>query len=144
MREMGRGRRGGQAVEFALVLPVLLAVTAGIVDYGWYYSNAMALIYATREGGRAGAAHAEADGGTACATAESAALEALTEAGFSGATTSDVTGSVMVSPLTGEAVLDIQVLRPYAGLLRFVPTPSSMTGKMSIRLEDQTNDICSF
>lgn len=57
-KDAGRGKdpglcqRGVAAVEFALVLVVLLAIASGIVEFGraaWYYN---ALVKATRDGAR--------------------------------------------------------------------------------------------
>jgi Flp pilus assembly protein TadG len=48
------GRRRGQAIiEFALVVPILLAVLIGILEFGWYTKNLMTLSSAAREGARA-------------------------------------------------------------------------------------------
>lgn len=46
-----RGQRGAAAIEFALVVPILLALFFGILDYGMYFFNGMS----TRQGGREGA-----------------------------------------------------------------------------------------
>ena len=32
-----RKKRGSQAVELALLLPILVGLTSGIIDYGWYF-----------------------------------------------------------------------------------------------------------
>lgn len=49
-----RHRRGANAIEFALILPVYLALMSGIFDYGWmfYYKSAMdsAVAYGCRQG----------------------------------------------------------------------------------------------
>jgi Flp pilus assembly protein TadG len=44
--------RGAAAVEFALVLPLLLLVVCGIVDFGRAYSAQVSLTQAAREGAR--------------------------------------------------------------------------------------------
>ena len=44
--------RGAAAVEFALVLPLLLLVVCGIVDFGRAYNAQVALTQAAREGAR--------------------------------------------------------------------------------------------
>ena len=46
--------RGAAAVEFALVLPVLLAVLTGVVDMGLALYDKAVLTHASREGARAG------------------------------------------------------------------------------------------
>lgn len=48
-------RRGANAVEFALILPVLLACLTGIMDYGWLYMVRTAATTAARVGAREGA-----------------------------------------------------------------------------------------
>ena len=48
-------RRGSTLVEFALLLPVLLAILLGIVEFGWLISRTYMVGNATREGARYGA-----------------------------------------------------------------------------------------
>jgi len=48
-------RRGANAIEFALILPVLLMILSGIVDYGWMYMLRTAATSAARSGARVGA-----------------------------------------------------------------------------------------
>jgi Flp pilus assembly protein TadG len=40
------------AAEFVLVLPVLLAIVLGVIDWGWYFCVREAAINASREGAR--------------------------------------------------------------------------------------------
>ena len=49
-----RGRRGAELVEFALVLPVLLLVVFGIVDFGLAIYDKAVVTNAAREAARAG------------------------------------------------------------------------------------------
>jgi Flp pilus assembly protein TadG len=57
MRSGNRRRdrqRGVAAVEFALVLPLLLVVVLGAIDWGWYFFIDQLVTNAAREGARAG------------------------------------------------------------------------------------------
>jgi Flp pilus assembly protein TadG len=51
-RKSGSNRRGVAAVEFALVLPVFLIVSLGIIEYGRALMAANLVTNAAREGGR--------------------------------------------------------------------------------------------
>jgi hypothetical protein len=42
-------------VEFALVVPVLLAIVMGIIDFGWLERNTLVIANAAREGARSAA-----------------------------------------------------------------------------------------
>ena len=46
--------RGVAAVEFALILPLLLALTFGLIEFGLFMYNQQVLTNAAREGARAG------------------------------------------------------------------------------------------
>jgi Flp pilus assembly protein TadG len=54
MRIRDRGERGAAAVEFALVLPVLLMIVLGTIDWGWYFFVSQVVTNAAREGARVG------------------------------------------------------------------------------------------
>lgn len=62
-RQHGRTRdRGAAAVEFALVLPVLLILVFGIIDFGRMLNAQITLTEAAREGARATALLSAAEG----------------------------------------------------------------------------------
>lgn len=51
-------RKDGQAmVEFALVLPILILLICGIIDFGWIFGNQIVVNNATREAARFTAIH---------------------------------------------------------------------------------------
>jgi Flp pilus assembly protein TadG len=52
-----RTEKGQAMVEFALVLPLLIALLCGIIDFGWLYYNQIALSNAAREGARYAVIH---------------------------------------------------------------------------------------
>lgn len=52
-----RNEKGQALVEFALVLPLLLALVCGIIDFGWIYYNQITLNNAAREGARYAVVH---------------------------------------------------------------------------------------
>ena len=136
-------RRGSHAIEFALVLPILLSIVSGIVDYGQFYSSALSVINATREGGRSGAADDSDVSPDACTTAENATVTALHGAGFSTATTSNVSAAVTVDGTTGDKILTVNSQLNFSRLFGLVPAPNQLKGRIVVRLEDQANSLCS-
>ena len=62
----GRQDQGAAAVEFAVILPVLLLIVFGIIEFGFVFNTQIALTQAAREGVRyealgTGTAEAEAE-----------------------------------------------------------------------------------
>jgi len=45
-------QRGAAAVEFALVLPILIVILLGIIDFGLYFYNDLQLTHAARDAAR--------------------------------------------------------------------------------------------
>ena len=48
------GERGASVVEFAIVLPILLVLLFGVIEFGFIFYNKEMLTNAAREGARAG------------------------------------------------------------------------------------------
>ena len=49
---LGRDEKGAAAVEFALVLPLLLVLLLGIIDFGLYFYNDLQLTHVARDAAR--------------------------------------------------------------------------------------------
>jgi len=49
-----RGQRGGAAIEFAIVLPVLVVLLFGIIEFSTFLYDKAVITNASREGARAG------------------------------------------------------------------------------------------
>lgn len=59
MKIRKRIQESGQAlVEFALILPILLLLLCGIIDFGWIFSNQLMVDFSARDGARFGAVNA--------------------------------------------------------------------------------------
>lgn len=57
MKKLVKSEKGQALVEFALVLPILLMLLCGIIDFGWLYYNQITLNNAAREGARYAVIH---------------------------------------------------------------------------------------
>jgi Flp pilus assembly protein TadG len=58
-RTLLKNRKGQSLVETALVLPIILLLFCGIVDFGWILSNQLIVENGSREGARLGTVVAE-------------------------------------------------------------------------------------
>jgi Flp pilus assembly protein TadG len=52
-----QGEKGQSIVEFALILPILLILVCGIIDFGWLYNCNIAATNAAREAARYASIH---------------------------------------------------------------------------------------
>jgi Flp pilus assembly protein TadG len=158
MRLGSRHRRGGQAVEFALVLPPMVLLIAGIVDYGFYYSRSLTVISAARDGARAGATDASTSSSgtnpTPCQAAADAVQTAMRAGGFSGfsdtgtnlviTVSTDADASGVADTTTNAKMILVEIVQPYTPF--WLPSglaPNALRGRMIARLEDQGNATCS-
>lgn len=71
-RSFRRAARRGQAlVETAVILPVLLTIVLGTMEFGFVFDHNLALEYATREGARVGSALSNGGGTYGCGAGQS-------------------------------------------------------------------------
>ena len=129
------GESGAAAVEFAVVLPVFVALLLGIVDFGWFFFHEVTIANAAREGARTGVTHAPGDAEDGITAAVARAREYLETSGVScGETCSVVATDVGTSP---ELLLEVTIQYPYTPLVGFIPTPAQIEARSSMRYEVQ-------
>lgn len=56
---MENKQRGQNLVEFALILPLLLTLVLGIINFGYFFTVHTSIVHAAREGVRYGMVHPE-------------------------------------------------------------------------------------
>ena len=124
---MSRRLRGAAAVEFALWLPVLIVLFAGVVDLSRYMSSQQAITRAARDGARYGITVVKSPSGTTQATpaeieaeAETQTLYVLTESGITCSTGCVIDGRVYVTA-SGLRMLEVSVSRPFTPLMGMIP-----------------------
>lgn len=139
MKRRARDRsRGAAAVEFALVLPLLLTLVLGTIDWGWYFFVDQVVTNAAREGARAGTLVAPA--GTAPAysngdAAENAATSAA-EAYLDQLNLKDASRRVLLDTpvLDGTRAVEVQIIYPVGSITQFltglVPDNATATAVM--------------
>jgi len=125
---------GVAAVEFALILPLLLALVFGIIDYGYYFLLDMECTHAAREGARKGAV--EPTFGSATATAQTAAQGYLTGVGLgAGANVPTVAAATAADGNGGNNLAVTVTLSAFAPLVGFVPVPSRILASSKMHYE---------
>jgi Flp pilus assembly protein TadG len=96
-----RSPRGAAAVEFAIVLPLLLLVLLGTIDWGYYFFCREVVVNASREGARAGSLVPA--GTSPVANAEAAALAYL-----EGGSLDPVLGVVSAEETADSVIVEVQ------------------------------------
>jgi len=99
----GRGERGAAVVEFALVVPLLLLLLFGIIDYGLWFNESLNVRQGVREAARAGVVQSFDDPGCSGTAADKLVCKTRHE----------------ITPLTGQAYARVVV--PPTGWVRGTP-----------------------
>ncbi len=125
-------KRGGAATELALVLPVLLALLGGVVEWGWFVVQSVAVTGAARDGALAGTL-VEADAGPDT-VAEARARESLTGSGLDGA---GATVAATLGSTSEGTVVQVDCEVAHDPLFPLLPMPATHRSRASFRLVDQ-------
>ncbi len=120
-----KNQRGASAVEFAIILPILVMILFGMFQFGIAYNNWIALTHAAREGARLAAVGAF-DEQAVRDSSPSVVIQTVEATGLDGGIGDPVTVRV-----TGN-VLDIQI--PFVG-----GWPIQLQSEASMRIEQTTN-----
>jgi Flp pilus assembly protein TadG len=121
---------GGQAVlEFALVLPMLLALVTAIFSFGITFKNYLTLVDAVRNGARVAAVSRQQPDPTLAA--KTAVIDAGSDLGL---TTNDVT--VDAAPWTPGGSVTVTASYPYSiSVFGIAVTTGSLTSSTTVRVE---------
>lgn len=121
-------RRGANAIEFALVMPVVVATALGTLDYGWFFLNQWQVVRATNEAVRFGAIQVPADseGQGSCAlcvaSATTVAKNRLANQGLT-VSSQDVTPTIVT--IEGTCALQMTADITHDPIVGFVPLPDT-------------------
>ena len=131
-----QNERGAAAVEFALLLPVLLTILYGIIEFGMIMYGREVVTNASREGARAGIIQVSPKPTSGQITA--IATNYLTGTGINPSqVTVTVTGAGGASPtmLTVTATYNYPWLVPYIPAVLGLPSPLPITMSTTMRNE---------
>jgi len=131
---MSRKRRGSQAVEFGLTLPLLMVLTAGAVDLGQYLYVAERIAAVASEGARMGAVTDVDGGGDPISLATTTAETAWTTTELPGTIT---VGAALVGAAPSRRIVVTATVAtdPYFGFVDLLP--STIVQSRTVRMTDQ-------
>lgn len=148
MTQRRRDDRGAAAVEFALVVPILLVIVFGIIAYGFVFAQSLSLSNSARQAARSGVIE-----GTTCDQIVTLATDSADTLGMDGADTTVVVkrGASAASAITfacaksssvqpcktQNAGTNVYVTLSYAAepVVPFIPVPDTLTGTGVYRCE---------
>ena len=108
-RRRWAAERGAELIEFALVLPILLLVLAGILDMGFLFKDYQVVTNAAREGARMASLPGWVQGDVVTRV-----NNYLTAGGLQGAATTTIDNVVLVTdPTSGRSINGIKVTVAY-------------------------------
>jgi Flp pilus assembly protein TadG len=144
-RKIRRAQRGNAMIEFVLVLPLLLVLLLGAIDWGFYFMIREAVINATREGARVGSVATSSAAATT--DAKTAVRNYLSNAFGTTYSNAATDARLVVGPTTvaGSPAVSVQLLnypvvpgRPttsITGFGAFTRVPTTITSQSQMRLE---------
>lgn len=137
MKPLSRGARAGAAaIEFALCLPIFLALVFSTIDFGWTFFQQANVTAAVREGLR----EAVVVGKSSDEPPDELAMRRVREhiqlyCGESQATSATITA--VYDGLSPEETLTVSAVMPATTLIGLIPTPEYVQAEMEMILELQ-------
>ena len=136
-----RSRRGSNAVEFALCMPIWVALVAAIMEFAWVYFQASSLNAATNIGCRAGSLIDPGENDVNLETLNTVATEAMKNVLMNNSLNNDDCSSCVVTVSTTgdppERTLVCEASRQVHPLIGMFVDTKTMTATQIARLEAQ-------
>lgn len=127
IKNLKKNESGQALVEFALVLPILIALILGMIEFGWILNGEITLTSAAREGARTAIIYESAT------QASTAVQNAVRNSSMSSSLT-DVTASTSFDDTTNTAIINATAkIKPIIGL--FFNTDIDLSAKAQMRIE---------
>ena len=135
-------RRGSNTIEFALILPVFLALIGVIFEYGFYFYMRSVVSRTVLDGCRAGAVIPPNESPDPESTAENTMMQAMASYNFMGIDCSGTDDSrcdmnVQFSGASPSEVLSCDMTIDYGGITGAVPVPDTINYASFAMLEVQ-------
>jgi Flp pilus assembly protein TadG len=134
MARVNRGRRGSVSVEMALLLPLVMLLTTGLVEYGWMFLKVQQINSAARNGARLASLPDAVNAVVLDAVAGELHRNGLGGSGY----TVTLAPSDVSAPMSGEPV-SVTVTVAYHNValtgIRFLPTPSVLSATVTMSKE---------
>jgi Flp pilus assembly protein TadG len=115
--EKFKKENGQSMVEFALILPILLLIVCGIMDFGWILYNQLALSNSARDGARFAVVNTTPTNRIALINSE---VLSVTPASLQTGLVITITYSNTTTPLLGDVTVllttNVKVLTPLLGI----------------------------
>ena len=128
--KLKRSTEGQSLVEFALVLPILIALILGMIEFGWILNGKITLTSAAREGARAAIVCESI--GDAQTKAEAAVANSVGASSLSDVDTKVPTFNIGTE--NRNAIVTVTAnIKPIIGL--FVGSEVNLTAKAEMRIE---------
>ncbi len=141
IRRARERERGAAAVEFALVVPLLLVLVFGIISYGYMLSFRQAISQGAAEGARSGAVWASAYDAGQDAQRRAAATTSVDEAlkSYGVGCSAGATCTVTIAPCGTAKCVKVVVSYPYGAKpltpkIPLVPLPSTLSYTSTARV----------
>lgn len=120
--------RGATAIEFALTLPVLVALLTTTMDYGWYFLQEYQFATALGKAARSGSFETPGptDGPGECSSCVTRTAQiAAADLSAIGISVSPLQVTPSIQAIEGTCALVLQPVVPYVAIVGLVPVPDS-------------------
>lgn len=131
-------RRGANAIEFALILPIFVTLMMGVIEYSWFFFQRSTVVNAVRDGCRAGAVIPPNDD---YETEAISAMDQILAQGGVDCSASDISCTLEADEPGDSAFpqrhLDCSITVVAPALMGLVPVPETTTATATVHFELQ-------